>query len=60
MINKIISVNFSLDRNEEKNISTHDYTDLMKSAKSYTIGSGKNIQTYDIVHTTAGYISLHK
>ncbi|MDE5765343.1 MAG: DUF927 domain-containing protein [Ruminococcus sp.] len=58
MIDKIISVAFSLERNGEKNISINEYTNLMAASKTYKIGNGKNACSFNLVHTTAGYMDI--
>ncbi|MCM1222248.1 MAG: DUF927 domain-containing protein [Lachnospiraceae bacterium] len=58
MIDKIIPVNFSLEMNGEKNISVSEYAELMAVAKTYKIGNGKNACSYNLVHTTAGYVDI--
>ncbi|MDE6833393.1 MAG: hypothetical protein K2J39_03975, partial [Ruminococcus sp.] len=55
---KIIPVDFKLQRNGTVSISTNDYVTLMMSAKSYTIGSGKNMRIYNIVHTSVGFVNI--
>lgn len=53
-----VLVDFTLNRNGQVSITTQEYADLMKYARSYTVGYGKSSYTFHIVHTTAGYISL--
>lgn len=58
LINDVIQVNFTLSRNRKTVISVQDYIKLKPHAISYEIGSGKNICTYEIVHTTAGFADI--
>lgn len=55
---KIIPVDFRLDRNGSIPLSTHEYVTLMENSKSYVIGSGKNCIGFNIVHTSAGYVNV--
>lgn len=55
---KVIPVEFKLERNGSVSISTSDYVTLMMSAKTYTTGSGKNLKAYNIVHTSAGFVNV--
>ena len=57
-IDDIIPVNFTLGRNGKTSISVQEYIKLKTHAISYEVGSGKNIHSYEIVHTTAGFVDI--
>lgn len=57
-IDDIIPVNFTLGRNGETTISVQEYIKLKAHVISYEVGSGKNIHSYEIVHTTAGFVDI--
>lgn len=58
MIDNIVPVNFRLERNEETKISPNEYVNLMTFARTYVIGSGKSAYSFNLVHTTTGYINI--
>lgn len=55
----IIPVQFQLERNGRKNISTEEYIQLLTHSKSYTICKGKTVFNFSIVHTSAGYVDIY-
>ncbi len=58
MIDNIVPVSFQLERNGETKISANEYVNLMAFARTYVIGSGKSAYSFDLVHTTAGYVNI--
>lgn len=58
-IDSPVPVSFTLPRNGTVGITTQEYVSLMTYARDYTVGSGKSAHTFNLVHTTAGYVSIH-
>lgn len=58
MIDNIVPVSFQLERNGETKISANEYVHLMTFARTYVIGSGKSAYSFDLVHTTTGYVNI--
>lgn len=57
-IDKIITLDYSIDQNTSVKITNNEYIRLAAGARDYVIGRGKNIYTYCIVHTTKGFVNL--
>lgn len=58
MIDNVIPASFQLERNEEVKIPVSEYVSLMTFVKTCVIGTGKNACSFNLVHTTAGYVDL--
>lgn len=51
-------VAFKIDRYGQADISMNEWMSMKKYAVQFTIGKGKNISDYNILHTTVGFINL--
>lgn len=51
-------VAFKVDRYGKASISMDDWMQMKKYAVELTVGKGKNVTEYTILHTTTGFISL--
>ncbi len=60
VIDKILDIDFKIARNKITTISVPAYIEMMQNARTYIIGRGKNEKSYNIVHTSGGFVSVNE
>ncbi len=56
---KIVPVSFQLQRNGRVKLYTEEYIKLMTNSRTYVLGKGKKAVSFNIVHTSAGYVDVN-
>ena len=58
LTDEVVPVDFTICMNEQAVISVSEYTRLKCKSREYNVGNGKNMCTFDLVHTSAGMVDI--
>ena len=58
LTDEVVPVDFTICMNEQAVISVSEYTRLKCKSREYIVGNGKNMCTFDLVHTSAGMVDI--
>lgn len=58
LTDEVVPVDFTICMNEQAVISVLEYTRLKCKSREYNVGNGKNMCTFDLVHTSAGMVDI--